>query len=843
MSNVLTVMRRDLGAYFTSPIGYIFMIVFVAISVGLYVSTFFAFPVADMRPFFANIPLMLCIFIPAVTMRVWAEERKENTWEMLLTFPMRPWELVIGKFFAGLAFFAITLAATFTVPMMLISLGNPDNGAIFSGYLGTLLLGAFFLSIGIFFSGFYKDQIVAFVVTLLVCFAIFLLGTTMIASILDDTFENIALGSLLAQVVGLSDHFNAFTRGVIELADVIYFLVWIVVFLALNIIYIDGRSRPRARTYFASALVLSLGIGLLFNWLVSGFSLARFDLTEDKLYTVSPASARILSEIDTPVQIKYYVTPKAEMPTLLATLEQDVLDKLEELRIASDGKIEFQPVHLNAANALADPAATLGEEGEEVEDEEEALEKRMLEKGIQPYGVQALSEDQMTSKYVYSTLGVAYKDREEELIAPVMPEMLPELEYRLVSSIYKLTREEPPVVALVAPQQAVNIPPEMRRIYEQMGQPIPQTEDPYSLLMQLLQYEKYDVQRVELTPESPLPEEFDTLVVVNPRELNERQLWEINRAIHEGKSVFMAVQQYEWDYRVNERGQLTVSRRDENPNVDDILAAYGVTVDNAVLMDSNSVTMNVSTGNPLQNLLGGGQPVDLPMQILVTSENMSEETAITDRIPAVFYLWGTALNLHENVLAENSLEAQELMWSSDDAWTVPSGGQLTPADIEPPDDGEQYPLMAMVTGQFPDAFAGEERPAWPAPQPQQPGMPPPPPPADEGPAPEATPAPGKLILLGGAEMFRNNFLQQAGHMDLFLNAVDAITLSDDLVQVRSRKPVERVITAPKEGTRTFWKFINYVVAPGLIAVVGIAVMAIRRRRRNAYTMRYASANA
>ncbi|MEX2016065.1 MAG: Gldg family protein [Candidatus Hydrogenedentales bacterium] len=840
MRNVFTIMRRDLAAYFTSPIGYIFMIVFVAISVGLYVSTFFAFPVADMRPFFANIPLMLCIFIPAVTMRVWAEERKENTWEMLLTFPMRPWELVIGKFFAGLTFFAITLAATFTVPMMLISLGNPDNGAILTGYLGTLLLGAFFLSIGIFFSGFYKDQIIAFVVTLLVCFAIFLLGTTMIASILDDTFQSIALGSLLAQIVGLSDHFNAFTRGVIELADVIYFLVWIVVFLALNIIYIDGRSRPRARTYFATALVLSVGIGLLFNWLVSGFSLARFDVTEDKLYTVSPASGRILSELDTPVQVKYYVTPKSEMPTLLATLEQDVLDKLEELRIASDGNIEFQPVHLNAANALADAATTLGEEPEEAADEEEALEKRMLEKGIQPYGVQALSEDQMTSKYVYSTIGVAYKDREEELIAPVMPEMLPELEYRLVSSIYKLTREEPPVVALVAPQQAVNIPPEMRRIYEQMGQPIPQTEDPYSYLQQLLQYEKYDVRRVELTQESPLPEEFDTLVVINPRELNERQLWEINRAIVEGKSVLLAVQQYEWDYRVNERGQTAATKREENPNVDDILAAYGVTVDNAVLMDTNNVTMNVSTGNALQNLLGGGYPVDLPMQILVSSDNMSEETAITDRIPAVFYLWGTALNLHENVLEENKLDADVMMWSSNEAWSVSTGPQLMPADIMPPPNSQRFPLMAMVTGQFPDAFEGEERPAWPV-TPPQPGMPPTPPPADDGPAPELTPAPGKLILIGSAEMFRNNFLQQAGHMDLFLNAVDAISLSDDIAQVRSRKPMERVITQPKEATRTFWKFINYVVAPGVIAVAGIAVMAIRRRRRNAYTMRYANA--
>ncbi|HOH50868.1 MAG TPA: ABC transporter permease, partial [Candidatus Hydrogenedentes bacterium] len=123
MRNIIAILRRDLGAYFTSPIGYIFMMVFITISVGLYITSFFVFPVADMRPYFENLPLLLCVFIPAVTMRIWAEERKENTWEMLLTFPMQAWELVMGKFFAALVFYVVTLAATFTVPAMLFSLG------------------------------------------------------------------------------------------------------------------------------------------------------------------------------------------------------------------------------------------------------------------------------------------------------------------------------------------------------------------------------------------------------------------------------------------------------------------------------------------------------------------------------------------------------------------------------------------------------------------------------------------------------------------------------------------------------------------------------------------------
>ena len=132
-------------------------------------------------------------------MRIWAEERKENTWEMLLTFPMQARELVLGKFFAATAFYALTLFATITVPAMLFRLGDPDGGVILGGYFGTFLLGTLFLAIGIFFSGFFKDQIVAFVVSLLTCFMLFLLGTTFIAAYIDDRVGG--LGTHLSELL------------------------------------------------------------------------------------------------------------------------------------------------------------------------------------------------------------------------------------------------------------------------------------------------------------------------------------------------------------------------------------------------------------------------------------------------------------------------------------------------------------------------------------------------------------------------------------------------------------------------------------------------------------------
>ena len=141
----------------------------------------------------------------------------------------------------------------------------------------------------------------------------------------------------------------------------------------------------------------------------------------------------------------------------------------------------------------------------------------------------------------------------------------------------------------------------------------------------------------------------------------------------------------------------------------------------------------------------------------------------------------------------------------------------------------------MVTGQFPDAFAGQERPEWPIPEPVQGQLPPPPPPP-EGPAPDVVAAPGKLILVGCSEMFRKDFLQAADNLDLLLNSIDALSLGDDLVNVRGRKPIDRLIDTPSAGERQTWKTINYGLASTIIALTGITVAVVRRRSRDAYTV-------
>lgn len=839
MRNIIAILRRDLGAYFTSPIGYIFMMVFITISVGLYITSFFVFPVADMRPYFENLPLLLCVFIPAVTMRIWAEERKENTWEMLLTFPMQAWELVMGKFFAALVFYVITLAATFTVPAMLFSLGSPDPGMILGGYLGTLLMGAFFLSLGILFSGFFKDQIVAFVVTLLTCLGFFLLGTSFISAYIDGRVAG--LGSLLSDLMGVFTHYTPFVRGVVDVADLAFFLAWIAIFLALNVLFIDGRNRPRARTIFAAAVVMSVAIGLLFNYLLAGSSIARADLTEGKIYTVSDATRDILAKLDSEVQVKVYITPKDKMPTQMRSLETNIKDKLDELRIAAGGNLAYDVVYLEAANIQYTTPEPEKKDGEK--DENEAIEKRMLDKGVEPFSVQAISEDEMTNKLVYSSIGIAYKDKAEEILPQVIPDEmssggfgavpLSQLEYRVANTVYKMSRTKAPVVALVAPKESVNIDPQIRAMMMQMGQPVPEQDDPYEYLQAVLEMEKYQVQRVDLTKDSPLPEEYDTLVVVNPRSMNERQLWEINRALHSGKPVVMAVQTYEWNYQATRQGT-QIQRREENPSVNPLLEKYGLGVSEDVLMDTSHTTLTMQGGQGIQALMG--QPFKLPTHIVVGNAAMDAESPVTNRLSQILYLWGTALDLKGDKLKELNLEARVLMRSSNGAWTIPGDAQMTGQSFEAPATGQSYPLMAAVTGQFPDAYADTPRPAWPKPQ-QQPGMPPAPDEPDNEPAASPVEAkPSKLVLLGCSELFRKNFLQRA-NLDLFLNSVDSVSLDENLIKVRGRKPVDRIISEKlSDTTKMVWRFVNYGLANLVIAAAGLAVFAYRRSARNAYTV-------
>lgn len=826
MKNIITVLRRELSAYFHSPIGYIYLIVFALINSWLYIPPFFLNLQADMRGMFNFLPFLCCVLVPLISMRLWAEDRKENTIEMLLTFPMKPAELVLGKFFASLIFYVLALVMTWTIPMMLYSLGNPDSGIIFSSYLGAVLLGALFLALGSFFSVLVRDQIIAAVLSLAGCFGLYLLGLDFIATYLDSFWNG--FGNNIKTFLGMTPHYESFIRGIISAVDVIYFLTWIAIFLFLTGLFLEGRNRPKFQAFFACAVSLCLVGGMLFNYLFSDAALGRFDCTEGKIYTVSDASIQILNKLKAPVTVNVYITPQEQMPTELKTLEQEILDTLQEMALASNKKMDYKVMHLEVKNLVQEDR--FKNQSEEKDDKKKNLEETLLDKGVEPYSIRILKGDQQSTQLIYSSLGVAYRDK-EEILPPVTNQTLYDLETQVIKTVDRLAREKKPIIAFVAPKD--EIPAYMAQMYMQLGRPVPEARDPYQPIEQFLTQEGYDIKRVALTKQSPLPEEYDVLVIFNPVNFNERQKWEIAQALRSGKKVLMAVQEYFYNYEVK-RGYLSLDKREEKPNVNDLLEHYGITIDDNTLMDKSHITLNVSDNSNGLAALFGGHQIKIPTHILVTKPNMNQKETISNNLQSLPYLWGTALNIQESKLQEAKLSYKVLLNTTPHAWKLPKGQEITENDIEMKNVSEfhQYPLMAMITGQFPEVYS-KQRPEWPK---QDASNPYAKPVADdnkpEPPAKEVTPQEGTLILLGCSRIFRSELIQNSIH--LLMNCIEVMALDENLSKVRSHKMIDRRIDLPENTA--IWKLVNFGLMPILLALIGIGYGLLRKYNRSAYLL-------
>lgn len=236
MSKVLTLVKKELTSYFISPLGYIVVSVFLVISGWLFIQTFFLAGQASMREFFDLLPIVFMFFLPAVTMAAWSEEKKSGTIEVLTTFPVTSSELVLAKFLSSFIFLSIMLLLTIAIPLMVANLGTPDKGVIIAGYIGSLLLGAAYISVGLWVSSITKNQIVSFILAVVIIFAFYIIGNNIVSGSLPIQIASVA------KFLSFSSHFNSILRGVISLADAVYYLSVVVFFLFLNAREISLRN-------------------------------------------------------------------------------------------------------------------------------------------------------------------------------------------------------------------------------------------------------------------------------------------------------------------------------------------------------------------------------------------------------------------------------------------------------------------------------------------------------------------------------------------------------------------------------------------------------------------------
>lgn len=240
--NTWVLFKRELSSYFATPIAYVFIIIFLFLSgiFTFYIGNFFGRGQADLAPFFNFHPWLYLFLIPALAMRLWAEERKSGSIELLLTLPVTVAEAVMGKFLAAWAFTAISLALTFPMWISVNYLGNPDNLVIFASYIGSLLMAGGFLAIGSCMSALTKNQVIAFVVSVVVCLGFILAGFPLVLDFFNGWLPHILVQTISS--FSFLTHFQAISKGVIDLRDLVYFATVIGFWLFATVIFIEMKK-------------------------------------------------------------------------------------------------------------------------------------------------------------------------------------------------------------------------------------------------------------------------------------------------------------------------------------------------------------------------------------------------------------------------------------------------------------------------------------------------------------------------------------------------------------------------------------------------------------------------
>ncbi|MGY6555975.1 MAG: ABC transporter permease subunit [Wenzhouxiangella sp.] len=242
MGNLGVVLKRELASYFATPVAYVFIVIYLIMSAvfTFYLGGFFEREIADLEPFFRFHPWLYLFLVPAIGMRLWAEERKAGTVELLLTLPITATEAVVGKFLAAWLFIGLALFLTFPIWITVNVLGNPDNGVIFAAYLGSWLMAGGFLAISACLSAATRNQVIAFILSVVVCFVFLLSGLPMVLDLFRGWLPQVVVDGIAN--LSFLVHFTSISRGVLDVRDLLYFVLVIGFWLTANRIVLEMKK-------------------------------------------------------------------------------------------------------------------------------------------------------------------------------------------------------------------------------------------------------------------------------------------------------------------------------------------------------------------------------------------------------------------------------------------------------------------------------------------------------------------------------------------------------------------------------------------------------------------------
>nr|BAL55723.1 ABC-2 type transport system permease protein [uncultured Gammaproteobacteria bacterium] len=641
--------QRELAAYFATPLAYVFLFVFQVLCgiLTFFVGGFYERGQADLAPFFDYHPWLFLFFAPAVAMRLWAEERRLGTQELLITLPVSLGETVIAKFLAAWGFVGLALALTFPLWVTVNWLGDPDNGAIAAAYLGSWLMAGAYLAVGEAISAATTSQTIAFVVTAAVGFILTAAGTPAVLAM----FLPWAPAGLIDQVAALSfpAHFYSLARGTVALRDLGFFALTIAAWL-LACAYLIDRARSFRRPRLLWAALASL-LGAQATAALPNFHL---DWTEGQLYTLSPATRQLLAKLNPPVRLEFYFSARAakDLPAVRAYARR-VFDLLKEY--AASGRIRLQRIEVEPFSEAEDRAAERGLKGVRLHPEVPEIY----------FGLVAESSGRRAA--------IPFFNQERERY----------LEYDISELIAQVSRDHPPRIALYAEPNLLlrgGINP-----WNQAPQPPWAAVEALARGASLTWLDK-DFQTI--------PEDTELLVLIHPKALAEASLYAIDQFVLRGRPALIFVDPYA---ELDGPPRFVAPNVSKSSDLNRLFRAWGFEhrTDRFVADARYATLVTVAAGRPPSRHLG---------LLSLDREALSDEAILASLDKLVFSSAGALWPLNPGIafvpLARSSDQAMEMP-------TVALDYLFDPAILNEAFQAQGRPLTlaARIEGRFASAFA------------------------------------------------------------------------------------------------------------------------------------------
>ena len=819
---MFTLFKKELASFFTSLIGYLTIIVFLVLT-GLMLWVFKSdfnildYGFASMEGLFVIGPFLYLFLIPAITMRMFAEEKKNGTMELLLTKPLSEMKLIWAKFLAGVVLVFISLLPTVVCYFSVFALGDPvgniDTGSVVGSYIGLLLLGAAFVAIGLFASSITNNQIVAFIIAALMS-AFMHLG-------FEAIYHMGFLGNadLLVRSLGMSYHYDSISRGVVDSRDVIYFASVIAVFMMATRIVLQSRKWHgwRNKKDLRRRHWIELGAGVLiviFVNVIGYYLFVRLDLTSEKRYTLSKSTKTLLKKVDEPVLFRVYL--EGEFPADFKRLQNETKEMLNQFR-AYNKNIQYEFVN---PNNFDDPQ------------ERQVFYQKLAQKGIQPTQIQVSTGNGVTTQVLIPAADVMYKGSETSIQllqsqkyvdqSQLLNNSIQSLEYVLSNAIRALSRSMKPTVAFMRGHGEL---------------PLPNLSD---IIGSLYEYYTLDTVRMDeninsLTTRTLNPKDstyqfhnkYDLIIIAKPtRPFSDRDLYILDQYVMYGGKLLWLVDPLDADLdSLAHAGQAVATRYPLN--IEEMLFTYGARINPDLVMDIRCRPIPMTVG------MVGDKP-----QIQFQPWLYFPEIVPLSSHPIVRNLDLIKTDFLSSIdLIDNEIEKTVLLTTSEFSRVknAPSIYDLNEAKIEPDRrlfNRQNIPVAVLLEGRFKSMFRNRLTPDF-----------------------TELPAMGyrevgdstRMIVISDGDIIKNRFNYNDGtgfplgydfyteamyaNKELLLNCVDYLVGDDGAIASRSRDIKIRKLNVMKlKEERTKYQLINILLPSGIILLASIAIIIIRRKQ-------------